>query len=205
MDSAILSNSRHVAPDIARLPPVLRPTSSIDVPLPSGDLARLPLCSPTFELWRGPQPSFTFGNKPVLAYGDAPIFAELLILRLLEREGWRGVWASSYPRLRFLSQMPIGPVFTSQSIPDEKQAIIDAITSRADRRGGCFDVFAWNDRGIIFCEAKRRSRDALRASQRRWIEAALATGIPQSCLLVVEWTLGDPASTEPAVSNPIGL
>jgi len=172
------------------LPELLQPRALTRLQLPSGKFADLPICAPKFTKWTGQPPKFTFGNKPVLLHQGAPIFAELLVLRLLEAEGWAGVWVSSYGGLKFLREMPEGPALTSDliEIPDAKREFIEALTRSIGRVGGCFDVFAWRDDELIFCETKRRGHDQLRQPQLGWIEAALVAGISSDRLLVVEWS-----------------
>jgi Holliday junction resolvase len=58
----------------------------------------------------------------------------------------------------------------------------------AGTRGGCFDVLAWRDNQFIFLEAKRKYHDKIRDTQRRWIEAAISTGVASDKLIVVEWS-----------------
>jgi hypothetical protein len=74
------------------------------------------------------------------------------------------------------------------------------ISKRLGGRGGCFDVFAWQNGDVIFCEAKRLKRDTLRLSQRKWIEAAICEGVPLSSIIIVEWTsLHDPPMNRPTL------
>jgi hypothetical protein len=70
------------------------------VQLPSGASMILPRCAPQFAKWMGGVPQFTFGNKPILDHEGKPIFAELLVLRLLQADGWEGAWVSSYAGLK---------------------------------------------------------------------------------------------------------
>jgi hypothetical protein len=90
------------------------------------------------------------------------------------------VWVSSYGGIKFLREMPeesslsVGRV----TLPDDQALLLDRISKRLGGRGGCFDVFAWQNGDVIFCEAKRLKRDTLRLSQRKWIEAAICEGVP---------------------------
>jgi hypothetical protein len=172
------------------LPDELSPTGTIPVVLSSGRLIYLPCCRPTFLTWVGPPPKFTFGRKPVLAYKESPVFAEILILRLLESKGWNGVWVSSYGGIKFLTEMPedsslsLGHV----TLPHDQAYLLERISQRLGGRGGCLDVFAWKNNDVIFCESKRRKRDALRLSQCKWIEAAICEGVSSCSILIVEWS-----------------
>jgi hypothetical protein len=173
------------------LPDELSPTGTLPVVLSSGRLIYLPCCRPTFVAWAGPAPKFTFGRKPVLTYNRSPVFAEILILRLLESKGWNGVWVSSYGGIKFLREMPEDPSLAlgRVTLPDNQAYLLQKISQRLGGRGGCLDVFAWKNNHVIFCEAKRLKRDALRLSQRKWIEAAICEGVPSSSILIVEWTI----------------
>jgi hypothetical protein len=52
-------------------------------------------------------------------------------------------------------------------------------------------VFCWRDGAVIFAEAKRKGRDRIRTTQRRWLEASLDAGIPLDSFLIVEWQLAE--------------
>jgi len=52
---------------------------------------------------------------------------------------------------------------------------------------GCFDVFAWQDGDCLFVESKRKSKDSIQKTQKAWIVAARAAGIPLDSLLICEW------------------
>jgi hypothetical protein len=175
---------------MTNLPDELRPNDSLQVALPSGKTMQLPCCHPTFERWAGASIKFDFGHKPLLAYQQHPIFAELLILRLLEAHGWEGVWVSSYGGIKYLRQMPQGSSLARgrAPLPDDREHLLNRIWERSGRRSGCFDVYAWRDGAVLFCEAKRQGKDRIRLSQRRWIEAAILEGMAPDSLLIVEWT-----------------
>jgi hypothetical protein len=64
---------------------------------------------------------------------------------------------------------------------------MDRIYARSGKRSGAFDILAWADEHVLFAEAKHGGKDALRLSQKAWIEAALDEGVPLGSLLVVEW------------------
>lgn len=139
--------------------------------------------TPVFDRWRGDPPEDTYGGKQVLDFNGAPLFAELVILRHFETAGWQGAWIDTY-RGRIL----LGMAQPTQ-LPDAQRRLLDSIYSRAGARHGCFDVFAWRDDDVLFAESKRAKRDRIRASQIRWLQAALESGVEISSLLVVEWSL----------------
>jgi hypothetical protein len=114
-------------------------------------------------------------------------FAELAILRIFLKHGWSGVWVSAFGG-HFLNTMPKSWSLRDQhvSIPAEKEAILKRIWQSSDTTA-CFDVFAWKDSGVLFCEAKRQGQDKLTDGQLRFIEGALACGIPPNSFLIAEW------------------
>ena len=77
---------------VVRTPPLLIPTSAERVTLPSGREVALPKTTPRFPKWKGEFPWSTYGGKPILDLYGEPLYAEIVILRLLEAEGWTGVW-----------------------------------------------------------------------------------------------------------------
>lgn len=174
---------------MATLPDELRPIANLQMALPSGETIQLPCCRPIFERCALPV-SFDFGHKPLLTYQGGPIFAELLILRVLEAHGWEGVWVSSYGGIKYLSQMPHDSSLKHGrvSLPDDRQSFLNRIWRRSGQQGGCFDVYAWRGEQVMFCEAKRQGKDRIRLSQRRWIEAAILEGVSLNSLLIVEWS-----------------
>jgi hypothetical protein len=106
------------------LPAELRPTQTIAVKLSPDRIIRLPLCTPCFPSWKGRIPEFSFGRKPFLEYSGQPVFAELLILRLLESAGWSGRWVSSYGGIKFLTDMPANAPDVECIIAEQRAAPI---------------------------------------------------------------------------------
>ena len=122
----------------------------------------------------------------MLTFRGKPLFAELLVLRLLEKQGWRGVWVDSYGR-KYRAGMPgsVPPI----ALPEREETFLQNIRRKAGCKGGCFDVFAWRGRKRRFVELKRRGKDRIRATQKRWLGAARRCGIKMSDLLIVEWDM----------------
>jgi hypothetical protein len=146
-------------------------------------------CYPKFVEWHGAEVAFTFGGKNTLEFEGKPLFAELLILRLLEQRGWQGVWVSSFGG-KFLTEMPVSWKLEN-AVPSPSEAKCIPRASDGSLRG-CFDVFAWKNDRLLFCEAKRKGCDRLRDSQKRWITTMLESKLPRSDLLVVEWEIENP-------------
>ena len=135
------------------------------------------------RLWAGPVPTMfaSVPNKPALQYGDEPIWAEFALLRLLERDGWQGVWVKNWVGRAFWRN-----ILQPDELPPSVSTLISRIEARAGRAGGCWDVLAWRGDETLFIEAKQRGKDRLRFSQTAWLEAALAEGLPLSAFVTVE-------------------
>jgi hypothetical protein len=170
------------------LPAELQPTGSVEVSLPKGTVARLPVCRPVFSPWTGTPLGFDFGGKPALNYDGEVCFAELAILRALRKHGWSGVWVEAFGRTHFLNTMPKKWSLRDEQvfIPAEKEAILKRIWKTGNTTAS-FDVFAWQDSEVLFVEAKHQGKDKLTDAQLRFIDGALASGIPLSSFLIAEW------------------
>lgn len=170
---------------ILQYPLQLKPHYVEPIKLSTGQVVSLPKAKPHFKSWRGPVAFDRYGNKPVLDLNGEPLFAELVILRLFEEAGWTGVWVDSYRRCyRSSSQNKV-------DLPEDKLTMLKRIRAKTGKQGGCFDVFVWLDEQMLFAESKREGHDRLRASQFKWIEAALNCGLSRESFLIVEWSLGE--------------
>jgi hypothetical protein len=76
-------------------------------------------------------------------------------------------------------------------LPDEATTLMSAIAAAVEEGAKPWDVFAWRDKDVLFCEAKRRSNDRIQKSQLRWLSGALSLGLPLSSFLIVEWTMDE--------------
>jgi hypothetical protein len=61
-------------------------------------------------------------------------------------------------------------------------------------KGGAWDILAWHGERVLFIESKQRGSDKLTVSQLRWLEAALADGVPLTSFAVYEY-VASPAVT----------
>jgi hypothetical protein len=112
-----------------------------------------------------------------------------MILNLLREKRWDGVWISSFGGIKYLPEMPRDyRLGQSVDLPPKHKRLLNDIQKAAGIKGGCFDVLAWRDGQILFLEAKRKHHDKIRDSQRRWIEAAISTGVALDKLIIVEWS-----------------
>ena len=173
------------------LPIQMIPAKGKLVSLPSGGTVTLPVCQPVFLRWNGKPPAFRFGRKPIVDDGGMPVFAELALLNLLRSTGWDGVWVSAFGGIHFLREMPSDWKLASHhiAIPKEKEDVLRRIWKAAGAKA-CFDVFAWRDSDILFCEAKYR-KDQLTEPERKFIEGALRCELGSDSLLVAEWSFDE--------------
>lgn len=151
-----------------------------------GELLTLPKYHFTFEPWPEPHGFETYGGKKLLKYNNEPLFAELLVLRLLEQEGYKGVWVDTY-RNKFWQRLPhFGfPVTPNQKLLDAYEQIYQI---KGGRRSGCFDVMAYRDDHFVFAELKRQNEDSIRPSQIEWLQAARASRLENPDFIIAEWT-----------------
>lgn len=154
--------------------------------LPSGNTVYIPKSITTFKAWDSNPIEDTYGGKALLDFKGAPLFAELVILWMLEEDGWSGVWVDNY-RKKFRTGMPGTEV--SVSLPPDQQAILDKIKKTNDSMSGCWDVFAWRGNEILFAESKLSGKDRIRPTQIRWLRSALKAGFTEKNFLLVEWNL----------------
>lgn len=169
-------------------PPELQPTSKLEIKLSGDKTVSLPVATPRFQLWDGVPVDFDYGSKPILNYKNEACFAELVILRMLFEYGWEGVWVETYGGTHYLRSMPQAWSLKSEqvSIPQDKENLLKKIWKTAKTRA-CFDVLAWKGDKVVFFEAKRYGKDKLTSAQEKFIEGALAFGVPVESLAIVEW------------------
>jgi len=111
------------------------------------------------------------------------MWAEFILLRLFERDGWAGSWVKNWGGRAFWRN-PLEPT----ELPPAAKSLFRRIEARtAGRGGGCWDIFAWRDEDVLFIESKQGGRDRLRLTQRVWLESALDESIPPSSFAIVEW------------------
>jgi hypothetical protein len=168
-------------------PEQLVPETVENLHLPPGLDVQIPKAAPVFRLWSGEFTGDTYGNKPLLDVDRVPMFAELAILRLFQKDGWNGVWVDTIGKKYRTSWGEEGVVRLS----GDKLQLLKAINQRAGSASGCFDVFCWKDDSVVFAESKRKAKDEIRQTQLAWLEAAMQTGLDASAFLIVEWMSSD--------------
>lgn len=128
-------------------------------------------------------------NKPPIVFEGGVTWAEFVIVRMLERNGWSARWLVNWTGPR----TPCGDVGRLEKLPAEVESVITRIDLRAgiDSGGGAWDVVAWRDAEMLFIESKQHSSsDRLIGNQLRWLGAALDAGFSPADFAIVEYDLG---------------
>jgi hypothetical protein len=138
-----------------------------------------------FDEWTKPHNFDTYNRKPLLELDKEPLFAELLFLRLLEKEGYKGVWVDTY-RNKFWQRLPhfSFPVIIDKKIEDIYNRIYNL---KGGKKSGCFDVIAYRENEFIFAELKRKKKDEIQESQIEWLNTAMKIENNNFKFLLVEW------------------
>jgi hypothetical protein len=102
---------------------------------------------------------------------------ELAILDHLRRDGWNGVWVSSFGAQELRSRWFPAPAFRTiaqAGAPIWAAAIFESVRAEnGGKLGNFLDVFAWREPNeVSFVEAKV-GPDRLRETQRRFLQRAL--------------------------------
>lgn len=154
--------------------------------LSSGDNILIQKYFLTFQKWKGEPILNSYGNKAVVDWNGAPLFAELAALKLFQSYGWNGVWVDSY-RKKFRVGLP--DVVEPIEIPQDQKELIDSIRTRTTKFGGCWDLFLWKGDEVLFVELKRQKKDAIQDSQRQWLGHSLAHGLHAENFAFLEWII----------------
>lgn len=142
----------------------------------------------TFKRWTGNPITDTYGGKAVLAFKDKPLYAELVALEMYKESGYDGVWVDTYRR-----KYRIGLPENSESVklPVDINEKLQAIIEHNKTSNGIWDLLLWNGEGLKFVELKRKRKDAIRASQIKFLESAIAVGFSLNQFEILEWGVED--------------
>jgi len=140
-----------------------------------------------FQPWTEKHDFDTYGGKQILRLDNEALFAELFVLRLLEKQGYKGVWVDTY-RNKFWQRLPH---FSFPVVPDKKLLdVYDTIYKiKGGRKSGCFDILSYKDDHFVFVELKKKKEDKIRQTQIQWLKAATNMGLEQSTFIIAEWSL----------------
>lgn len=127
-----------------------------------------------------------FGNKPIVEWDGEPVYPELAVARLLEKNGFDAVWIDNY-RGKFWASMS-----QQRTLPDAaREAYARILQANGGKRGGFWDVMAWKESAFVFVELKQNTaecKDRISEKQRNWLQAALRAGFAETCFSVCEWS-----------------
>jgi hypothetical protein len=165
----MLFNGMHSLQKIATV------VSTTEYLLPSGRVVNLPTWMVDFPRAtpdRLPENCLkrTYTRKPLVDVAGESLFAELAIVRWLQKDGWSALWVDSFHGRRFWNGMPhkSDPIHP----PPPIREIYDRIAKLNGSFSGCPDVVAWKDRHVIWLEYKGPG-DRQNVNEARWIQAAL--------------------------------
>jgi hypothetical protein len=133
-----------------------------------------------FREYFGPAPKNTLG-KPVVGPPEQP-FAELQAVDRLKRQGWTAGWF--YQQREFISAWE--PHREAQLSPTA-QELLARIDSRAAGNVSCWDVLAMEPEFRCIHMVRAGSPLELPPSKQRWLEAAIADGVPCSAFEIWRW------------------
>jgi hypothetical protein len=154
--------------------------------------------------WSGEPFADDFGKKSagMVELDGEHLFAELAVLRLLEKEGWSGRWVNTYSARgevwKYLTEWKDVPRTEQRNRPIEEaepRQLLARIAglNKPARYAGCWDVFAWRGSDFAFFQCKRatgRTEDTVKKPQEDWLRSALYTGDPRVTLqsfCFVQW------------------
>lgn len=131
----------------------------------------------------------TYTSKPLIQIGEEQLFGELAVLRLLEQDGWHGVWVDTFhsrgSRKLFWTDMPHRSApFDMAQAPRADRLYRDIVAARGGKAWGFFDVMAWRGDDLVFVEYKGPG-DSPNANEPHWLAAALACGVRPEQLFCV--------------------
>jgi hypothetical protein len=149
-----------------------------------------------FPRWGGPPFVDDFGKKSaaMVELEGEHLFAELAVLRLLEKEQWSGRWVNTHGAKgeiwKYLTEWRDVPRQDQKNRPIEeaepRQLLAQvAGMNRPARYAGCWDTFAWRNSEFAFFECKRagpRTKDTLKPNKIDWLRSALYLGDPRLTL-----------------------
>jgi len=153
--------------------------------------------------WTGEPFADDFGKKAagMIELDGEHLFAELALLRLMERAGWTGRWVNTqggkgevWKYLTEWSDVPRAGQRNRVIEDTEPRQLLARVAqmNRPARYAGCWDVFAWRGDEFAFLQSRKGTArpGTLTAQQEDWLRSALYVGderlrLPSFC--VVQW------------------
>lgn len=158
--------------------------SAMPVRLPSGRRISLKRSRVTFAPWTGDAIRNRYGGRPVVEFGGRPLFPELAVLHALRNDGWDGVWIDG---LRQKNWIDLPERSDPVTLPARPTRLLRSIVRRNGGLAGAWEVFAWKDDEHLFARPLHCETGRMLASQLRWIESCLLSGLTEDAFRVVEW------------------
>ena len=157
-----------------------------------------------FPRWTGEPFVDDFGKKSagLIELDGEHLFAELAVLRLLEKDGWNGRWVNTYSGggepWKYLTEWKDLPREEQRNRPiedSEPRQLLARIAAfnKPRRYKGCWDVYAWRGSEYVFAECKRvsaKSKDVVSKEQEDWMRSALYVAdrtVAESSFCFVQW------------------
>ncbi len=147
------------------------------------------VCKADFLLNKGDSKSFlnydkTYNTKPAVMFGNENVFPEIYFVKYLIEQGWNAVWVDSFHRSAWKDMPKKGDCIPFDQIP----ILRDLKQKNNNKISGCWDIFAWNNKEVLFIESKGiPSKDKIRDTQINWYKMCIANGIPRESFLLFEW------------------
>lgn len=169
----------------------LRVPLKTPITLPTGRrIDEVPAVFARFPRWTGQPFVDDLGKQSagMVELDGEHLFAELAVLRLLEREGWSGRWVNTQGAKgevwKYLTEWRDVPRDQQkhrnieEAEPRQLLARIAGLNGRARYRG-CWDTFAWRGEEFAFLQCRRgapKPDDAVKGEQESWLRSALYLG-----------------------------
>jgi hypothetical protein len=183
----------------------LRVELKVPITMPAGRMIHdLPGVFMRFPKWSGAPFVDDFGKKSaaMVEIDGEHLFAELAVLRLLEKDGWSGRWVNTYGGggevWKYLTEWQDVPRADQRTRPiqdDEPRQLLAKVAgfNRPRRYKGCWDVFAWRGSDVAFLECKRTApkyKDLISKEKEEWVRSSLYIGdtrLTTDSFCVVQW------------------
>jgi hypothetical protein len=182
----------------------LRMALKTPIHLPTGRIVNdVAAVSARFPRWAGDAFVDDFGKKAagMIGLDDEHLFAELAVLRLMERAGWTGRWVNTVGGKgevwKYLTEWRDVPRAEQRNrvIEDaEPRQLLARVAqmNRPARYAGCWDVFAWRGDEYVFLQTRKGAArpGTLTTQQEDWLRSALYVGderLTVRSFCVVQW------------------
>ena len=183
----------------------IRVELKVPITLPAGRMIHdVPGIFMRFPRWGGAPFVDDFGKKSaaMVELDGEHLFAELAVLRILEKDGWQGRWVNTYGGggevWKFLAEWQDVPRAEQKTRPihdDAPRQLLARIAgfNKPRRYKGAWDVFAWRDSDFVFMQCKRTApndKDVLGKDQQEWFRSALYVGndeVSERSFCFVQW------------------